>query len=141
MSTFCKYVNTHPHSMQVTLEKGEWVAMTYKSTLRAGNENGREFFNIMQGLPSVIISPVAGHKLKLGLSHGRTDPSEDMEEFGTDYEGEPLTAEIVHFTDAAIMLINTGEDGVTPVVTTISYFADMILHEGVYYGDPSVEAV
>lgn len=137
----CKYFNSTDFNMAVTLAPKEWVAITYGCNLRMGDPEGREFFHVRSGVDSCVISAAGDGLLKLHLAHGRTDPEQDMDEFGTAYSGDPLIAEIVHFTPEGIHLITTDPKCNTPVIKTLKYHQDMIEYEGVYYGDPSVEGL
>lgn len=129
------YLNSNKSDVRICLTKGDWLHTTYKSNLRLGDEEGREILCIPQGSDNCVIEADLSREVQLQLTHGRSDPAVDMEDWGTSYEGPALTAEMVHIKADGYHLVRA--DG----VTMIPYVDDMLHHDGVYYGDVSVVVV
>lgn len=69
--------------------------------------------------------------MKLRLYHGRKDPEQDMEDWGTD--GPTLEVEWVQYTYGSINRIGMPNGEIIDFNSLLK--EDMIFWEGVYYGD------
>lgn len=76
--------------------------------------------------------------LRIELSHGRDDPNQDMEDWGYGGPTFDLLHQVVLQVGPLESLICRDFQG--RKVTTITTFEDMVMHEGKYYGDFTVDA-
>lgn len=73
--------------------------------------------------------------LYLHLYHGRIDPEQDMDDWGTKGPTFEIESGIV-FSTYAVDIKWTAPDGDCP--RFLNYLHDMIYYNGVYYGDFSI---
>lgn len=100
------------------VEGREWLEPVYTAT------GGEEDWDVRVDRPGVYVH----------LFHGRTDPAQNMEDWGSD---GPILGpfQYVHITyKGDVKLGGEPDDTVTPW-PVLQYADDMIYYDGVYYGD------
>jgi len=137
----CKLFNALQPMMEVELKRGNYVAVTYCSSLRLGSEGHDPFCSLRVQPDSVLIRPeFDGHQLQLKLFHGRVDKDEEMEDHGfaadsVDGHVHPSGDAIILKKDGIVVVTYTGD---TYTEQLIQMDGDMVFFDGNYYGDWSV---
>lgn len=142
----CNLSNETQADMTVHLKVSHFLAMTYGGNLRLG-KCGEDPHVELRTLPEKVLiqSEMPGHKLWLNLSHGRTDPKQDMDGWGfnhnecDNYTG-PLRADVFLVVAEGIKAItyHKTETGRWDEVL-VPFVEDLLFFEGNYYGDYSVD--
>jgi hypothetical protein len=78
-------------------------------------------------------SPLLSGKLYLQLYHGRSDPAQEMDDWGFD---DPTFGPLTHVVDVYLTHVRLYGDG--PVELWLETRDDMIVWKCLYYGDMSV---
>ena len=141
----CALANTIGATMHIDLNPRQWVVVTYGTHLRTGEEGCEELLNCRRPAKLLVGTPDAkGPKLTLHMYHGRDNKDVDMDEFGYSardqegYQGDPSGDAFV-VTDEGVTVVNYNFDG-TYTETLIPYESDLLVYEGRYYGDFSIDA-
>lgn len=137
MQTRIDYFNKCQPQADIYLKGKQWAAMTYGAGLRMGDDDGEFFSGLRSKLSEdCLITTEHQGKVEITLYHGRTDPDEELGEWGFNAD-KPLTADGVHLRPEGLYLLDFS--GKKAKARLIPFFEDMLVWGGNYYGDVSIQ--
>ncbi|QBJ04495.1 hypothetical protein HOV23_gp078 [Pseudomonas phage Lana] len=140
----CNLFNSVQAAARIHLKVGGYAAFTYGGNMRIGTSGEDPMIEIGRPPETVLITTECmGHKLSLGLTHGRDDPAQDMDDFG--FDADSIEGHVVPKGDAILFVEGVGAKVINykPDNTwdelLVPYVGDMLFYGGKYYGDYSAD--
>lgn len=140
-SASCNFYNQlgAPVPVKLSLLPNQWAVCTYASTLRSGGDEG-DTLDMTFPERLLVTAHMAGHKLELHPYHGRDTLTEELDDWGTSFEGTRPQFDAALVTSTQLSLVTYASDG-TWTTEDFPIKEGCLEYQGKFYGDFSLDLV